>query len=547
MPPPPDELLSLFPPPHELGGALNPILLRMPDDFSTTQQGFPPLPPPFLDNGSQKQPRLHQPPPRRRQPVINARLGEEYQAAETTPENHVVADLDADSSDISVTVGAKINTVKTEEDTSPASLWNKPKNAAASPFLKKPPAQREQVPFIGQPQEVLPPPLENLRDYQTSFESEPVVPVPQDVVPIAAPSQMVSLPKQVYFYKMKLKDKNFHANLTKAHVYHFEGPPHDEVEDEYFDGREAYLAQAIQPPISYLQDSNPFNFRPPVAQKQSAHQEPLRNELPLEEINTTTTPPPLDKFAPAARPVRKETKISKPDFDLVYRPDQRITSRPRPTTTTTASTTTTTTTTTPASENVFEDATAESPIAEHISSLLREYLTTPRAEGDEAPSIYMTENSLVMEYLSPEGKRQTVVPSTDDGVHFEEVTQRSEFAQDSTTEPTIDKHDDESSVEDEGNDDFIPSTPDRFYVAALEDLVGPEDQKQVGQQQQQQQQVYLPPELENLVLPKLEEDFLKELVENNNLILPQYGKEYQVKIKNIYTYLEATDYTFSAI
>ncbi len=534
VPPPPDELLSLFPPPHELGGALNPILLRMPDGFSTAQQGFPPLPPPFLNNNNQQHQQQQQ------QARINARRGEEFRAEEEEEEE--VGDvMDAEASDISVTVGTKIKAVKTDNI---GGGVNK-----VSQIL--PVETRNQVPFVGgqlKPRDYY--------NYQTTFSQEEEG---EEVSSAAVPSQMVSLPKQIYLYRAKLKkDKDFHENLTKSHVYHFrekEGETEEEEEDEYFDGRESYYHPSHRAPsVSYLQDSNPFDFRmPAAASAASAAASVVEDALP---VSTLPPPPPLlDEFAPAARPVENPgPKISKPDFDLVYRPlptaaaaaTAAMAATPKATTRRTTSTTTMKTTTTTTESPATSAAAAAAgdddgdSIAEHISSLLREYLTTPRSEGDAVPNIYMDPegNSVVVEYLSPEGKTQpsAAVADNEDQVVAESthlgnvgLMVRKDGNDDGEVDADDDGEEEDETYADEGGDDeaddFVPSTPDRYYVSSLEDIVGTQ---QDDQQQQQQQQVHLPPELENLVLPKLESDFLKELVENNNLILPQYGKDYQV-------------------
>merc|ERR1711983_428193 len=89
------------------------------------------------------------------------------------------------------------------------------------------------------------------------------------------------------------------------------------------------------------------------------------------------------------------TKIEKlDDYEVVYKP------------TTTISTTATTTTTT----------TTHDPIADHVNLLLQQYFSTqtPDSESSGVPMITYDDenNSIVMEYLSPDGEQAKIEPET---------------------------------------------------------------------------------------------------------------------------------------
>merc|ERR1719323_1911489 len=107
----------------------------------------------------------------------------------------------------------------------------------------------------------------------------------------------------------------------------------------------------------------------------------------------------LIEVAPIAKPIKIE-KIDKPE--VVYKPTESSAS----TTTTTTITTTTTTT--------EQETSTEDPIASHVNFLLQQYFSTqtPDTDPEAIPMItYDDENqSIVMEYVSPDGEQDSVEP-----------------------------------------------------------------------------------------------------------------------------------------
>ncbi len=158
-------------------------------------------------------------------------------------------------------------------------------------------------------------------------------------------------------------------------------------------------------PVSYIQDANPFQLKqrqrltPEIAPEYLRENVIPSAELPVQEI-------PLEDLAPASRPSGepdKQDKVYKPEVGpVVFKPEY---------TTTTVSTTTTTTEPT--------TTTTVDPIADHVSLLLQQYFSTQTPDTSDTltkegsngvPMItYDDENdSIVMEYLSPDGVQDKV-------------------------------------------------------------------------------------------------------------------------------------------
>ncbi len=199
-------------------------------------------------------------------------------------------------------------------------------------------------------------------------------------------------------YKLKLQDPEFHQNLTKSLVYHFDNGVADGHGNKGFD-REDIGNLPVRapyprppPPISYLQDSNPFSFRP------SGNNQPAQLPLPLvkdyEDYPAEPIPSSpaalvggsladqLERFAPKARPQTKPVSRRRigSDVDIVYNP-RETTTRRTTTTTTTAETTTRRRRrprpqTTTESSRVEATTSVSNSIAEHISSLLKVVIRT---------------------------------------------------------------------------------------------------------------------------------------------------------------------------
>ena len=202
-------------------------------------------------------------------------------------------------------------------------------------------------------------------------------------------------------YKQKLQDPEFHQNLTKAHVYHASDLEHDVKEID----REDQVPSLTQALLSYLQAANPFNFRPKTAAKkvqENTIQRISENNINQVEKLVYVTESKIDEQVPIAVPT-KLNKIEKPE--VVYNPKTTTTTQ------TTSSTTTSTTTT-------IKTTTTHDPIADHVNLLLQQYFSTitPDTEPDSVPQITYDDenNSVVMEYLSPDGDKAEVTDKFND-------------------------------------------------------------------------------------------------------------------------------------
>ena len=379
----PNRPIGTFPQPHEYGGKLNPIVIRVPDGFP----GAGPPPPPGAPAP------IAYPPP---QTALKKKLGrvdaepnlveEEYPEQPPQPPKAMV-----------------------KLPPSPPLLRRpKPPNAALKmtsqpvnptmPGVAMPPPMRKQEPFLRK--KPVRRPLLNLPGIPQAHQRYP------------HPNYSEAEPKiDLNQYKEKLKDPDFHQNLTKAHVFHAT----DLEEDvEEVDREEASVPSLTKALLSYLQDANPFNFRPknkPTRVQTINRMTPADIER-LPQNQEVSDESRLIDLAPIARPTKIE-KIDKPE--VVYKPTQS-------TTTTSSITTTSTTTTTSTATTEQETTTTVDPIASHVNFLLQQYFSTqtPHADPEAIPMItYDDENqSIVMEYVSPDGEHGIV----DD--KFEEPVQK---------------------------------------------------------------------------------------------------------------------------
>ena len=360
-PPPPPEIRHMFPPPSQLGGALNPIMIRLGPNGEFT----PPASPPVALSQRPKQPRFDEESPVQ-ETQFNARLGEEF-SEETENEN--------DNDNVVITSYAQ-------------------REPMVIGFQYKP-DKSQQVPF-------------NSRLRLKPPAVFPAVP-PQHPRRQQQQQQRLNLVR----YRDQLRDDpEFHQNLTKSYVFHHPpGQPHEENAD--FDGREgtheyvrpAQASSTTLPRPTQIQDLNPFDFRSSnansVAQYDYEEEENQENEEEMEtfpefefqEIELTTSPN-LEDFTQTSKPAPKvRVRVIKPDRNIVYNPSTTTSSTTTSTTTTTTSTTTTQTTTT-----------TVNPIADHVASLLRDYYSSTSTQNLPQST---TENMAVLEYLSPDGEHNT--------------------------------------------------------------------------------------------------------------------------------------------
>ncbi len=333
-----------FPAPYELGGRLNPILIRVPEGSNT-----PVVPQP--------------------QSALK-KIGLSKVEAEPNLVEEEFLDV----------------------PTKP-SIVNLP---PSPPLLRRPrPPGDASLQMTSQPASGLPfqGPVRRPKPVRNPLLNLPGIPTPQQRYPhpdFAVHESKIDL-KQ---YKEKLRDPEFHQNLTKAHVYHA-SDLHEEVSE--VNREDISVPSLTQALLSFLQDANPFNFRSKVNEKQVTTIEPriLERDPMVDESILEVTESRLEDLAPAAKP----SKIDKlDDIEVVY----------RPVATTKKQTTTTTTTTT------TEATTTQNPIADHVSLLLQQYFSTqsPDQKSNGVPMItYDDENqSVVMEYLSPSGDEGQVEP-----------------------------------------------------------------------------------------------------------------------------------------
>merc|ERR1712223_766586 len=116
----------------------------------------------------------------------------------------------------------------------------------------------------------------------------------------------------------------------------------------------------------------------------------------------------IQEMAPPAKASKIEILD---DIEVVYRPI--VTAKPTTVTTTTmtesTTTTTLTTTTTTTTTTTLTTTTTHDPIADHVNLLLQQYFSTQTPDIDNSdkgvPMITYDDenNSIVMEYLSPDG------------------------------------------------------------------------------------------------------------------------------------------------
>ena len=361
----PNRPLNTFPPPHELGGKLNPILIRVPEGFSTSG--------PFQPQSALKKIGLSR-------------------------------------------VDAEPNLVEDEEEIQEPI---KPQPSIVSlppspPLLRRPrPPNGAPIQMTSQPSGLsrVQTPKRKTKPIRTPLLNLPGIPQTHQRYPhpdLARKDAKLDLKA----YKEKLRDPDFHQNLTKAHVYHA-----SDLEEEVKEvDRENYMVPSLTKALlSYLQDANPFNFR----SRSETTQPPIvkYNINQIEQINPEKLFEVTESRLPEVAPPAKATKIEKlDDYEVVYRPTTTSsTTTPKTTASTTTSTTTTTTTATST-----ETSTTHDPIADHVNLLLQQYFSTqtPDTDSNGVPMITYDDenNSIVMEYLSPDGK----LDKNDDASNIEE-------------------------------------------------------------------------------------------------------------------------------
>ena len=489
-PPSPHRVRQRFPLPGTLGALNNPIALRLPEGF------LPPVPvPPFM---RPKRARLED----ETSPYVSAeslgipqivaRLGEEFIEESSEPDGQELDDLSAEPTQ------QLRSTIKDEEK--PTVIIGN-----GSSYTRK------QSPFLGQ-----------------------TPPVPPSV-PHMLPSPLTSLPEMLYEYRNKLKDPEFHQNLTKAHVFHSDIPDYD-----YYDTTEEEAAGTRpREPVSYIQDSNPFNFRYQIATApvQEVTQAPKPQEIPAQ------TTPALHEFAPPARPVRQKSHQTKPDVEIVYNPVP-----------VTSETTTTSTESSASKESQQDILDNDDPVVrEHLSSLIKHYLSSTTPNGS-TPNIYVTENSIVMKYEGEE-EQNTAIPLEIielDTLIAPEMPEKEE-EEDGKVHP----HDD-GPLNPDDHDDVYPTGTDLEYnqddqtdiekesFTPFEPSLKEADPKfQVVQSEEDLEQSDLglqPYPGFDFLQPQSEKDFLEHLLQSSNLILPQYGSDYSgTPLEKIFVPSASTD------
>ena len=148
-----------------------------------------------------------------------------------------------------------------------------------------------------------------------------------------------------------------------------------------------------------------ISYRPKTAAKrvqENAIQRISENNINQAEELVYVTESKIDDQVQIAFPT-KINKIEKPE--VVYNPKTTTTTQ------TTSSTTISTTTT-------IKTTTTHDPIADHVNLLLQQYFSTitPDTEPDSVPQITYDDenNSVVMEYLSPDGDKSEVTDKFND-------------------------------------------------------------------------------------------------------------------------------------
>ena len=479
---------NTFPDDLELGGRLNPILIKVPEGgFQNGMQGPPPSffpKPPSLEDwerhaeerqnvlaarkGSQVSKRVEQEEPIRsvnhlQNTLYNGKMRDSLYAPDAPlPENAIAG------SEEPVVLSNEIENenlqIPTSKDSRPLlklpippppivklPIKNKrmpPIHPPKPPVLQKTPLPmtsqpviglprvppgRKQAPFLmGPKQKPLRPPVVSTPNLQpplnrqnpNSNRRSSNIPTDSNYI---TPTKMSKSENELYL--AKLKDPEFVQNLTRSYVFHHTDPASSKSIDQ--------TSNVVgQGPVSYVpqRQIDPFFFRPkhesePVQNNHLRSQFRKNNDINLLHQPQTGFKrhelPPLDRIAPASRPVSSKNinrLQNKPHvvYKAVERNDpnplsayerrnsiyKRITTRMPISTTTTI----TTTTTVPTSTTVHSSTSTSNPIAEHISSLLK-HLTDGNKNGeneDGVPTLLFDDkqNTVVLEYVSPDGENQ---------------------------------------------------------------------------------------------------------------------------------------------
>merc|ERR1719266_2983877 len=273
--------------------------------------------------------------------------------------------------------------------------------------LPRVPLGRKQAPFLMGPKQkpLRPPVLSHQNVHPQLIRKEQPFPrnanIPQRKSDYMKPTKMSKDRNEEYL--AKLRDPEFVQNLTRSYVFHHTDPSN---------GKTADVNRNVvgQGPVSYVPQApiDPFFFRPEASTPKNENTGTRNNQI-ITKANiqkqssfTRHELPPLDLIAPPSRPVSSKRLSINNKPEVVYRADnkgyvdtnplspyerrntiyKRITTRrPIYTTIATEPTTTTesTTTTLPqtiSNPDLITSTTTNNPIAEHISSLLKQYLST---------------------------------------------------------------------------------------------------------------------------------------------------------------------------
>ena len=400
--PVPNRPPNTFPQPEELGGRLNPILIKVPGGFppmSPPQHAFPK--PPTLQDWQQHQ-----------QKVLASRSNRPVQAV---PTRAVLQDTAQPNGLVKKGVFVVDEVNEIDEKKPKLKLPRPPppmadlaaKVQAPLPMTSQPliglprvPPGRKQAPFLSK-QPLRPPLVKEESDdlpitrKRVQLPALPPPPLrrPMRKRPIQVNNDYVKPTTinqdSLREYLAKLNDPEFVQNLTKARVYH---------DKELHQPNIQRTAANIGDQVTYIQDSNPFYFR----------------NKPLKVVKEFVKPTPaynpaLDEIAPPSKPIRT-SGVTKPEITVVYRPVQtrEPIRNPQSTTTTTTTTKTTTTTTT--------TTTTEDPVAAQVSLLLQQYLAASADDksGDVPSLLYDPENNaVVLEYETTTGATTTTASTSD--------------------------------------------------------------------------------------------------------------------------------------
>jgi len=232
-------------------------------------------------------------------------------------------------------------------------------------------------------------------------------------------------------YLAKLKDPEFVQNLTRSYVFHHTDPTTNKNADQ----NRNIVGQG---PVSYVPQAtiDPFFFRPQTPSKAKSNTN--RNSQIITKTNNKISLqrqsgfhrhelPSLDLIAPPSQPVSSKRISINTRPEAVYRAQndkdtnplsaydrrntiyKRITERtPIVSTTTTELPSSTERITMKNMESSSLIPTTNNPIAEHISSLLKQYLSMDSSnnhkKGTPTLSYDDKQNTVVLEYLSPDGE-----------------------------------------------------------------------------------------------------------------------------------------------